>query len=287
MSSARFVDLHTHSNVSDGVLSPSELVQRAAAAGLSAIALTDHDSVQGVTEAADQADKSGIEVVPGVEIGADFTNGALHILGYFLDVNNEHLRERLGWLCTTREERNQEMVDKLNSLGLEITLDDVKGTNPSIVITRAHFAAALIKKGYVTEWQEAFDRYLGRDGAAYVGRDHFTAVEAMDLIHSAGGLTSLAHPKQLNRPMEEVSTIVAEYAEGGLDAIEVDSSDHDLELKRAYVEIAQRHGLLMTGGSDYHGIDTRGLRIGKGSGDRLMPYEYLEAMKQHLSSRGA
>lgn len=266
-----FCDLHTHSTASDGTVRPELLPQLAIDAGLSAIALTDHDTTAGLPACAAACKALGIDFVPGIEISADpllDTSpdpanddrprvGTLHILGLFVrhdDAELAHVHDRM---LDSRLQRNPLIVERLNALGVNITYDDVlalasdEGTE---IIGRPHIAQVLIQKGYVQNIKEAFTKYLGQGKPAYVRKDLFTAAQAIDAIHHAGGLASLAHPVQLKiADSDALYRYVATLKSLGLDAIEVRHPDHTPDVAASFQQLAQRLNLLTTGGSDFHG----------------------------------
>lgn len=279
------VDLHVHTTASDGVYTPRETVRRAAEAGLRALAVTDHDTVAGVADAVAAGQECGVEVVPGVEISAEFERGACHILGYFIDVSDEPLRATLAEARESRNRRNREILDKLRDLGFELSLNDVRARAGGGSVTRAHFAAAMLEKRYVRSWDEAFDRYLGRGKPANVYRKRMAPERAIDVIHGAGGLAVLAHPRQLNRPQAEVARIIERLAAEGLDGLETQSPDHSASCARQYRALSERLGLLEAGGTDWHGRADSDIRLGVGTGAIRVPYAVVEAMKDRLAAR--
>ncbi len=256
------VDLHTHSTVSDGSLSPEEVVKRAAAADLAAMALTDHDNIGGVETALRTGEEVGILVVPGVEISAQFERGTLHILGYFFDVSHPALRGKLAYLQRARAERNPKIAQKLQALGIDITYEEVKAIAGSDQVGRPHFARILMNKGIVRDFSEAFDRFLGKDKAAYVDKFRYTPNEAFDMIREAGGVAVVAHPYTLNLPDEELRATLEAWYPVGLRGLEVFYPDHTEEMIRGYSRMADTLGLLKTGGSDFHGNNKEGSVLG-------------------------
>lgn len=246
-------DLHTHTTASDGLQRPAENVAMAAARGLGAIAITDHDTVDGIAEALEAGERLGIAVVPGVEISTVAEGIDIHVLGYYVDWRDADWQSKLARLLTLREQRNDMMLAKLNELGLSITLEDVleeakaQGKDGGS-IGRPHIAAVLANKGYVASMQEAFDRYLGQDGAAYANPPRLHPFEALEWIRQAGGTSVIAHPG-LYRNDELVRAVIARGAEG----IEVYHSDHDAADEERYLAMAREYGLIVTGGSDFHG----------------------------------
>jgi predicted metal-dependent phosphoesterase TrpH len=258
-------------------------VRYAKGKGLKAIAITDHDTIDGNAEALDEGAKSGIEVIPGVEISAQFDLGSMHILGFFIDIGNQGLNESLSLLQETRAERNPKMVQKLRELGLEISYDEVLHASGGGQVGRPHFAQVMVKKGYVNAVQEAFDRYLRKGAPAYVDKFRFDPKEAMELIREAGGIPVLAHPFTLHIPSpHQLNALLAELVQLGLMGIEISYPEHTKDQISLYKGLAEKHGLLMTGGSDYHGIEADKVEIGIGSRDMRLSYSMVEAMKGAL-----
>ncbi|MEO1237741.1 MAG: PHP domain-containing protein [Planctomycetota bacterium] len=264
---AGFCDLHLHSTASDGTDGPGDLAKLCRAAGLDAFALTDHDTTAGLAEAAAAARREKIGFVPGIELSADpdlagtgVSRGTLHLLGYFIDADSPGLAELTARIHRARERRNPEIVERLDGLGVRISYDEVVSLARSLspgrdpVVGRPHIAQVLVDKGYVKSIHEAFSRYLGAGGAAHVRRDRLSAAEAIQTLHAAGGLVSMAHPVQLKLADDAaLERAVATLRDLGLDAIETRHSDHTPADVRRFDQLAERFGLLTTGGSDYHG----------------------------------
>lgn len=256
-------DLHIHSTASDGSDAPDAIAALARDAGLAAFALTDHDTTAGIPAAADAAEALGLAFVPGIELSADPAHehlgranerGTLHILGYFIRHDDPALAETRRWLREARRQRNPRMVQRLNDLGVRIDYDEVERLAGGQIVGRPHIAQALLDKGYVKSIHEAFTRYLGEDGAAHVPKARLAPAEAIEAIHHAGGLAVLAHPVQLRlADSADLAAVVAKLAALGLDGIETRHSDHTLADTRLFEQLAERHGLVATGGSDYHG----------------------------------
>ena len=280
------VDLHVHSTASDGVYSPGDVVRRAAEVGLAAIALTDHDTVAGVAEALAAGEACGVEVIPAAEISTEFDDGACHILAYFIDCGDAPLGAVLREARDGRAARNEKILQRLGAAGLALTMDEVAGGVAGGTVTRANLAGAMIRKGYVKTWAEAFGRYLGRGKPAFVPRRQVMPEAALAAIHGAGGLAALAHPRQLNRGAAETEEWIERLAAAGLDAVETASPDHTANYARRYRACAERLGLLETGGSDWHGRDESGLHLGLGRGSMLVHYERVQKMKDRLAERG-
>lgn len=243
-------DLHTHTKASDGTCEPAENVRLAKEAGLNALAITDHDTVAGVPEALAAGKELGIEVIPGVEVSSVGRGQDIHVLGYFIPYEDSAFQERLVGLRETRHERNQLLIAKLQELGIPITLESVyrrkQGTDKNI--GRPHIAEELIELGIVATIEEAFEKYLGKGAAAYVNPPRITPQEAIRLIQDAGGAAVLAHPG-----LYDDDELVQELIAFGLDGIEVNHPDNTEEQRLLYSTWAKEHGLVMTGGSDFHG----------------------------------
>jgi len=284
------IDLHTHSNASDGTLSPTALVDLAVETGLAAVALTDHDTVDGLTEFVEAGVRKGIEAIPGVEINAAHGSGTLHILGYFVPVGDSPLRNALGEMRRSRVDRARAMTKRLRDLGIPIELDDVISEAAGATIGRPHFASVLVKKGVVATMSEAFERYLGKSGPAHVSRRKFSAAECIGFIASSGGIPVLAHPGTIETPgAPDLERIVGELADRGLRGIEAHYSSHSEADTARYLEIAERLGLLVTGGSDFHGKARARFDLGRGLGNLSVPAKILEplrAEKERLRKQG-
>lgn len=286
-------DLHLHSTASDGTDDPADLPRLCRAAGLSAFALTDHDTVAGVAACAAAAKKQRIDFVPGIELSVDpdvdgrgERAGTLHLLGLFIDPKHPWLAEVTATLARARAERNPEIIAKLNALGVRITYDEVLAlAGPGATVGRSHIAQVLLKKGYVKSIHEAFAKYVGARGAAYARRDLMPAREAMAGVHAAGGLALLAHPVQLvlpaeSRPGEGLAHLVGRLKAQGLDGIETRHSDHSSADVARYEALADRLHLLTTGGSDYHGS-----RKSIALGDAAVPRRVYERLRDAAQRR--
>lgn len=245
-------DLHTHTNASDGLHSPSEVVRKAKAAGLSAVAITDHDTVSGVAEALEESRLTGMTVVPGVELSTSWDGIDIHVLAYYTNNEDELWLERLASIAGAREKRNELILDKLQRLGFSITMDDVRsaaaGKGKGGSIGRPHFAEVLIRKGVVSSMNEAFERFLGSGAAAYAQVPRVHPLEALEWIREAEGVSVIAHPGLYGR-----DDLVEELIKGGVMGLETIHSDHDETSERRYGMLAERFGIIATGGSDFHG----------------------------------
>src|SRR5579875_467387 len=280
------IDLHAHTTASDGDRSPTELVQLAKELGLEAIAITDHDTVEGVEEALKAGQKYGIEVVPGIEISAVVDKGQCHLLGYFVDPTNSQLRERLGVLRAARDARNRALVERLNQMGIPITLQAVAQEAQGELLARPHFAKVMVKLGVVSNVQEAFDRYLADGVLPGISKEKLPPEEAIALIHQAGGVAVLAHPNNLKRSPEAIEERIREYQAMGLDGIEARYNAHTPEDTARYLALAERLGLLTTGGSDFHGYSVKPqVHLGHVEGDRPAPYALLEPLRFRAKHR--
>ena len=245
-------DLHLHSTASDGKLSPKELVRQAAEDGLRVIALTDHDSVDGVPAALAAAlEFPSLEVIPGVEIGTDVPHGEVHIVGYFVDYKSELLLSRLESLRNGRQDRAQRMIAKLRDLGIHIEWKRVQELAGEGSIGRPHIAQAMYEKGYISSLKEAFDKYIGRNGPAYAEREKLTPIEAVEFIVKASGLAVLAHPADI----ESKENLLHQLKDAGLVGMEVYYGNYSTETVHNLLALARKHGLIPCGGSDYHGLD--------------------------------
>jgi len=282
------IDLHLHTTASDGVMTPSEIVNYAKNKGLVAIAITDHDTIEGLEEGLLEGERIGLEVIPGIEISAEHSPGSMHLLGFFIDIHHPILKERLEYLQRARAERNPRMAEKLNKLGINITFDEVLKASGGGQVGRPHFAQVLLEKGYVRSFQEAFDRFLKKGASAYVEKMRFSAEESIHFINEANGVAVLAHPNTLQlNGYSELENLIVRLVEKGLRGIEAYYPEHSALQVAQYKTLAERHGLLVTGGTDYHGIEKNGLDIGVGRGEMNLPYSIVENLKaaQRLSLR--
>jgi len=251
---ASLADLHTHSTVSDGRLSPTELVDLAYRNGVRILSLTDHDIVDGLPEAfAATARHPDLTLIPGIEMSTDTPGGEVHILGHFIDWQDPSFQARLAHLQESRLGRARKMVDRLRQLGKPVPWERVESFAGEGAVGRPHIALAMVEAGHVATVSEAFDLYLSRTGPAYVEREHLTTAEVIELIRSVGGFATLAHPMEGNQP-EEVEPLVSDLAAQGLTGIEVYYQDYDPGIIQWLLGIANKYGLLPLGGSDFHGL---------------------------------
>ncbi|HEY1922481.1 MAG TPA: PHP domain-containing protein [Tepidisphaeraceae bacterium] len=280
-----FVDLHCHSTASDGTFSPTAVVQLALQSNLSALALTDHDTVVGVAEAAAEAKRVGIDFVPGIEISAEYPHpGTMHLLGYGVDPQNPTLASLTDKLLAGRDDRNPRIIAKLQALNIAITMPEVEAEAGGKVIGRPHIAAILVRKGYVTSIKQAFDKYLAPGGLAYYDKERLSPKKAIGMILECGGLPVLAHPVQLRYLNDgELERVVKDLVDMGLLGLEVIHSDHDARLIEQYAALADRFGLVKTGGSDFHGANKK-IDLGTANGRRV-PRKFFDDLMTALQSR--
>ncbi len=275
------IDLHTHSTASDGSMEPAELVNHAKRSGLVAIALTDHDTIDGIEEALEQGKNINMEVLPGIEIGVDF-EPEMHILGYFNDKDYMNIIHRLSFLRKNREVRNEKTIKKLNELGFNITIAEVKERAEGNIVGRPHIARTMVDKGYMNSINDAFKTYLAYGKPAYFKKDKLTPSECIKEIIEAGGVPVLAHPILLQFSIKELDDILGQLVSYGLKGIEAYYVENTNSFTGMTIELAKKHKLLITGGSDFHGTYKPGIKIGKGHGNLRIPYEILANLKKQL-----
>lgn len=267
------VDLHMHTNHSDGVYSPSEIVTKAKELGLEAISITDHDSTNGIEEAIEAGNSVGVEVIPGVEISSEFNGKEVHILGYFINIKDAEFKRYLQFFREERVKRAERILEKLDTLGLHLTFDDVMDIAKNSAIGRPHIAKAMHTKGLVSSYYEAFNKYIGNGCPAYEKKVHLSPESAYKIITDAGGLSFIAHPAFMQEDM------LKDLIESGVDGIEVYHPSHPAQKVKFYKGIVSEYYLLESGGSDYHG----GQRNDDGNFGRFYTsYSSLEAMKKRL-----
>lgn len=281
------IDLHTHSTASDGTLSPTELVKHAKEVGLDAIALTDHDTFKGLAEAQAAGKEFGVEVIRGCELSLETPDGVgwMHVLALFLPPDPQELQEAFDWVIAGRKERNHEIVEKLRKLGVNITYEAVaaraKGT-----VGRPHFAQEMLSLGVVSSINEAFSVWLGDYGRAYVPKRKLKPKQAFDILNNIGATSILAHPFALNLSLQDTDNFIAEFKGMGLDGIEAIYSEHSKADTKAYCKMAEKHGLLISGGSDFHGTVKPHISLGTGKGKLNIPTELLDKMKESRIAKG-
>ena len=266
-----YVDLHIHTTASDGTVAPELIVERAVEMGLKAIALTDHDAVEGIEPAILSASGKKCEVVPGVELSATVDGVDLHLLGLYIDWEHGSLREQLESFRKVREERAENIVNKLNHLGIPIDMEKVKMIAGEGAIGRPHIAEALLQEGVVTSFNEAFGRYLSHNGPAYVPKFKISPEKGIEMIRSAGGIAVFAHPGTVRR-----DELIPLFVEQGLQGLEVIHPDHNSSTTQHYLNVVHKHGLVATGGSDFHGPNTNLAALGKYN----VPSVWFERLKE-------
>lgn len=274
------IDLHVHSTYSDGTLTPQELVLRAKQFGLSAMALTDHDTVAGVSEAVAAGAAHDLEVIAGVELSTFYDKKEIHIVGLYIDYMNEAFQKELENLKIRRENRNLLMCAKFEELGIRISYAEMLQMYNNAVITRAHFADYLLQKGYIKNRNEAFERYIGDTGPCYVPREKMLPAQAIELIQSVGGVAVLAHPVLYHLGDTQMNKLIAYLCRSGLVGLEAIYSTYTQGEEIQMRKLAKENHLLISGGSDYHGANKPHIEIGIGRGRLFVPYEVLENIKK-------
>lgn len=274
------VDLHVHSWASDGTDPPDAVVARAAALGLSAIALTDHDTLSGIPAAREATVQYPIDLIPGVELSVDHGGVKIHMLAYFLEPGPGPLQDRLGALRAGRDTRNEVIVLRLNDLGYPITMEDVLRHAGGDAVGRPHIADALVEAGLISSRSEAFVDLLSDGGRAYVERERLTATEAIELTILSGGVNSIAHPLSIRADAATLRPVLADLRDAGLAGLEAHYSEYSPTMRRQLADVATDLDLVATGGSDYHGSGKPGLEIGSGHGDLVVPETALEELRQ-------
>ena len=274
------VDLHVHSTRSDGTFTPTELVDYAIEKGLSAFALTDHDTTDGLAEALEYATDKGIEVVPGIEFSTEYESKDIHILGLYIDYNKKEFKEQVQAFIDSRILRNQKMCKNLQGAGIDITYEALLAEFPNATITRAHYARFLLDRGYVKSLPEAFDRYVGDHCPYFVPREKVTPAQAVKLILKADGIPILAHPTLYHMSDRRLDKLVAELKEAGLVGIEAIYSTYTTAEERQMRTLASRYNLLISGGSDFHGKNKPKLDLAVGYGKLHIPASVLDDLKK-------
>ena len=274
------IDLHLHTTHSDGSFSTAEVMAFAKQAGLAALAITDHDIVDGIPEATAIGKELGIEVVPGVEISSRLGESELHILGYFLNWTDPLLAQRLSTLRDSRHLRNPKIVQRLNELGIPITYEEVRALAGTESVGRPHIARLLMEKKFVTSANEAFDRYLATGRPAFVDRDLPAPADAVRWIREAGGVPVLAHPTWVRTSAEGLRVLVQELKAVGLGGVEVHYSTHTPSQTTEYLDLAKQCDLLVTGGSDFHGVTKPDIEVGIGRGQLKVSQKLLDPLRK-------
>ncbi|NWF73835.1 MAG: PHP domain-containing protein [Nitrospirae bacterium] len=274
------IDLHLHTTHSDGSFSPAEVLRLAHKAEVTALAITDHDIVSGIPEAITAGAELGIEIIPGVEISSRIGNTELHILGYCLRWQDPELNQRLAALRESRHSRNPQIIEQLRSLGLDVTYEEVRALAGTDSVGRPHIARLLMDKRYATSAKDAFDRYLAEGRPAYVARELPMPADAIAWIRAAGGVAVLAHPTWAKVTGEGLNRLLTTLKAEGLGGIEVHYSTHTKRQTTEYLDLAKRLNLLVTGGSDFHGITKPDIEVGTGRGDLKVSKRLLDPLKE-------
>ncbi len=283
MTDTRTIDMHVHSSASDGTCSPSALLAEAKKAGLSAIALTDHDTMDGICEAAKAAKELGMELVPGVELSTEYAGSEIHVLGYYVSPEYPKLKAMLEEFRDFRDTRNVRMVKRLQEEGFSITMEQLTEQFPDCVLTRAHIARYLCETGQLPDVRTVFAEYLGENCRCYIDRPKISPVEAVTLIREAGGLAVLAHPVLCQLEEAQLRQMIMEMKDAGMCGLEAVYSENTKEDEARMRALADQAGLLITGGSDFHGKNKPDIHLGTGKGDLHIPYDFLEALKKRLA----
>lgn len=300
------VDLHVHSNRSDGTFPPARLVDYAIEKGLKAFALTDHDTVDGLEEAIRYAESlrrrggenpSGawgcipgsqvMEVVPGIEFSTEYHGQDVHIVGLYIDYQDSSFRQKLQYFVDSRTARNEKMCRLLRQAGIPVLYEELLAEFPDAVITRAHYARYMLNHGHISSIQEAFERYIGDRCPCYVPREKVTPAQAVELVLEAGGFPVLAHPILYRLDEGRLDALTAELKEAGLAGIEAIYSTYNAAEERQIRRLAAKYGLLVSGGSDFHGSNKPGLDLGTGYGGLFVPASVLDAIKAALPPSGS
>ncbi len=281
MALSSLIDLHIHSTYSDGVLKPTELVDLAKSQGLSAISITDHDTADGAGEAIQRGLEKGIEVISGIEISSWHGDTSMHILGYLFRSDDEQFNSRLQLLQQGRETRNIRIIENLNKLGITVELEELLQYSEYGQTGRPHIARLLVDKGIAKTVDLAFKYYLGRGAAAYAERFRFSARDAIAMIREAGGVAVLAHPSSLDPSLRSTPSLLKDLHKVGLNGVEVYYPSHSSKAVKALLKMAGDIGLLITGGSDFHGPERSVYKINKWVHKTNIPYDLVTAIKKN------
>ncbi len=283
MDSRVTADLHTHTVNSDGTYTVEELVKKAAEKGLKILAITDHDTVDGLRDEEkikEYEKKYGIEIIKGIEMSCNLDGKDVHILGYFLNLEDKNFLKELDRIAEIRNERNEKIIKKLADLNLPVTMEELKEIVQGNVISKAHFAEIMLKKGYVSCKSDAFKNYLGKTGAAFVEKRDYKPADAVDILVKNGAFVSLAHPKLITENLQEVERIITDLIKHGLRGLEVNYYSFSQKDKEIYRKLAEKYNLIITGGSDFHG----GNRVEVSLGETGLSCEEYENLKKSLKN---
>ncbi|HJQ77194.1 MAG TPA: PHP domain-containing protein [Acidimicrobiia bacterium] len=279
------VDLHTHSTASDGSDPPARLVALALEVGLGALALTDHDTQEGLAEAFAAAEGTGLELIPGVELSLAYEAGAMHLIVLWLEPGRGPLQDRLGGLQSGRTARNAEIVSRLNSAGMELTLEEVEEMAGGGTVGRPHIAAVLMERGYVPDIHTAFELWLGQGRPAYADRERLGPEEAIALARESGAVPVLSHPHTLGITTgPEMAALLTRLRRAGLVGLEAVYGSYRRHEREGYSDLARRFDLVPSGGSDYHGTYKPGLGLGRGFGDLAVPLKLMEELRTRVGT---
>lgn len=278
------IDLHVHSNRSDGTYTPTMLVDYAVEKGLSAFALTDHDTTAGLDAAISYASDKPIEVIPGIEFSTEYEGKDIHVLGLFINYKSPKFQSRLSDFVDSRIRRNEKMCNNLREAGIDITYEKLCAENPGAVITRAHYAAYLKAHGYVSSNEDAFSRYIGDHCKYFVPREKVTPFQAVELILEVGGVPILAHPPLYHLGSERLDTLVGKLKSSGLIGIETIYSTYTGQNERDMMHLAKKYDLLPSGGSDFHGKNKPGLDLAVGYGKLFVPESILTDIRKRTKT---
>lgn len=275
----KLIDLHAHTTASDGTFTPEELIRYAAEKGLAAVAITDHDTAGGAARAAELEGKHGVEVVPGIEISAEYFGYGIHILGYFIDPAAPAMARVLDWVIDERKRRNREIIALMRADGVDVSAGALAARFPGAVLGRPHLAAALVENGLCLSVQEGFDRFLSEGRKYYLPRTYLPLDTALECIRDSGGKAVFAHPLQYRMSGDELLTLTRRLTEAGCVGMECLYSGYTTEQSEYLRSIARAFGLCVTGGSDFHGSRKPHIDLGCGTGALAVPYEALEALR--------
>lgn len=282
----KLIDLHVHSNCSDGTLTPTELVDHAAALGLAAFALTDHDNTDGLLEAFAAAERAGVELVPGIEFSTEYLGTDIHIVGIDFDWKAPAFQKRIDYYRSERVRRNQKMIDMMAADGFDISYEQMVQSFGESVWTRAHFAKFLLAKGYIKDISEAFTTYIGDNCKYFIPREKVSPFEVVELIREFGGIPILAHPFQYKFSDEVLRDLIEKLIRSGLMGIEVYYSTHTQEQCDYLQSIADEYHLMPSGGSDFHGSNKPDIELGSGKNNLHIPYSILEGLRKRQQEEG-
>ncbi|MCD8036689.1 MAG: PHP domain-containing protein [Clostridiales bacterium] len=277
-----YTDLHCHSTASDGTFSPAEIARLAKNAGLTSIALTDHDTTDGLDEFMAEGKRFGVETIPGIEFAAGYKNTELHIVGLFIDYKSKVLCDSMEYIVNERNERNKKMIKALNRLNIDIAMEDLEANAGGNIITRAHYANVLVNKGYAVNKEDAFNKYISAGRPGYVKRETLTPKKCIETILNSEGIPVLAHATLYGYGYLEIHNLVGELKEYGLMGLETIYSTYTEKQSDEIRKICEYYKLLKSGGSDFHGANKPDIQIAVGRGNLRIPQEFAEKMKEAL-----